>query len=59
MKQVKVLPPVLRDFFIDQIMVYKGIRVKGTGTLDEIVTYCTDYTNRASGVFLEREVIYF
>jgi len=45
--------------FIDQIMVYNGIRVKGTGTLDEIVAYCTDFTSRAWGTFQEREGIYF
>jgi len=45
--------------FIDQIVVYNGIRVKGTGTLDEIVAYCTDFTSRAWGTFQEREGIYF
>ena len=45
--------------FIDQISLGKGLRVTGTGTLDEAVTYCTDYTNRAWGVFQKRGSIYF
>lgn len=45
--------------FIDQISIGKGLRVTGTGTIDEIVDYCTDYTNRAWGVFQKRGSIAF
>ena len=45
--------------FIDQISIGKGLRVTGTGDVDEIVAYCTDYTNRAWGVFQKRGSIGF
>lgn len=45
--------------FIDQVAIGKGLRVTGTGTLDEAVTYCTDYASRAWGVFQKRGTIYF
>ena len=38
--------------FIDRIAIAKGLRVTGTGTMDEIVTYCAkDLPSRAWGVF--------
>lgn len=49
------------NIFIDQIAVGFGIRVTGssiTGWKD-IVDYCTDYPNRAWGMFQEREGIYY
>lgn len=45
--------------FIDQISIGKGLQVTGTGTLSEIIDYCTDYTNRAWGVFQKRGSIGF
>ena len=44
------------NIFISQIIVGKGIRVTGTSTTgwDDIVTYCTDYPNRAYGMIEKR-----
>lgn len=47
--------------FIDQIAVGKGLRITGTSTTgwEDVVDYCTDYPNRAWGMFTERGGIYF
>lgn len=45
--------------FTEQISIGKGLRVTGTGTVQELVDYCTDYTNRAWGVFQKRGRIAF
>ena len=45
--------------FIDQISIGKGLQVTGNGTISEIIDYCTDYTNRAWGVFQKRGSIGF
>jgi hypothetical protein len=47
--------------FIDQISVGKGLRITGTSTTGwkDVVDYCTDYPNRAWGMFTEKEGIYF
>jgi hypothetical protein len=47
--------------FIDQISVGKGLRITGTSTTGwkDVVDYCTDYPNRAWGMFIEKEGIYF
>ena len=47
--------------FIDQISVGKGLRVTGTSTTGwkDVVDYCTDYSNRAWGMFTEKDGIYF
>ena len=49
------------SIWIDQIAVGKGLRITGTSTTGwkEVVDYCTDYTNRAWGMFQEIEGIYF
>lgn len=49
------------NIFIDQISVAHGLRVIGTSTTGwlDIVNYCTDYPNRAWGMFQEREGIYY
>jgi len=47
--------------FIDQVAIAKGLRAKdGSGTLDEIVDYCSNQlASRAWGVFQQREGIYY
>ena len=47
------------NVFIDQISVGYGINVAGTSTTGwlDVVNYCTDYPNRAYGMFQEREGI--
>jgi len=49
------------NIFIDQIAVGSGLRVTGTSTTGwkDVVDYCTDYPNRAWGMFQEREGIYY
>ena len=49
------------SLFIDQIAVGTGLRVTGTSTTGwkDIVDYCTDYTNRAWGMFQETDGIYY
>lgn len=48
-------------FFIDQLAVGSGLRITGTSTTSwkDVVDYCTDYPNRAWGMFQEREGIYY
>jgi len=48
--------------FIDQIAVGRGLRVTGANTLEalyEIVNYCTDFANRAWGMFQRRSNTFF
>ncbi len=47
------------NLFIDQMAVGKGLRITGTSTSpwSDIVSYCTDYPNRAWGCVQEREGI--
>lgn len=50
--------------FLSQIMCARGLKVTGTPTVygggyDEIVTWCTDYTNRAAGMFQKRGSTYY
>lgn len=49
------------NIFISQISVGSGLRISGTSTQgwEDVVDYCTDYPNRAWGMFIEREGIYF
>ena len=49
------------SLWIDQIAVAKGLRVTGTSTTGwkDVVDYCTDYTNRAWGMFQERDGVYY
>ena len=49
------------SIFIDQIAVGDGIRVTGTSTIgyEDLVNWCTDYPNRAWGMFQQREGIYY
>ena len=49
------------SLFIDQIAVAKGLRITGTSTTawKDVVDYCTDYANRAWGMFQERDGIYY
>lgn len=49
------------SIWMDQISVGTGIRVTGTSTIawEDVVNYCTDYTNRAWGAFQERDGIYY
>ena len=49
------------SIWIDQIAVGKGLRIVGVTTegWKDIVDYCTDYSNRAWGMFQEREGIYY
>ena len=49
------------SIWIDQIAVGSGIRVTGTSTtgFKDIIDYCTDYANRAWGMFQERDGIYY
>ena len=49
------------SLFIDQIAVGKGLRITGTSTTGwkDVVDYCTDYSNRAWGMFQERDGIYY
>jgi hypothetical protein len=49
------------SMWIDQIAVADGIRVTGTSTTawQDVVDYCTDYTNRAWGIFQEREGVFY
>jgi len=49
------------SLFIDQIAVGKGLRITGTSTSGwkDVVEYCTDYSNRAWGMFQERDGIYY
>lgn len=49
------------SIFFSQIAVGTGIRVIGTSTTgwSDIVSYCTDYANRAWGMVQEREGIYY
>ena len=49
------------SIFLDQIAVGSGLRITGTSTTGwkDVVDYCTYYTNRAWGMFEEREGIYY
>lgn len=54
------------SIFIDQVAVGKGLRITGTwdsgtysGAWEEVVAYCTDYSNRAWGMLQERDGIYY
>lgn len=49
------------SIWIDQIAVGDGIKLYGSSTSGwkDVVNYCTDYTNRAWGMFQEREGIYY
>lgn len=49
------------SIFLDQIAVGTGLSVTGTSIIGwkDVVDYCTDYSNRAWGVFTEREGIYY
>lgn len=49
------------NIFIDQIAIGTGLRITGTSTTgwSDVVSYCTDYTNRAWGMFSEKEGIYY
>ena len=49
------------SLFIDQIAVGSGLRVTGTSATGwkDVVDYCTDFTNRAWGMFQERDGIYY
>jgi hypothetical protein len=49
------------NIFISQMAVGFGLRITGTSTIgwEDVVTYCTDYPNRAWGMFQEREGIYY
>jgi hypothetical protein len=50
------------NLIIDQIMVGNGLRVTGSGATDgwqDVVDYCTDFTNRAWGMIQERAGIYY
>lgn len=55
------------SIFIDQIAVGSGLRITGTwdnttypgGAWDEVLAYCTDYTNRAWGMLQERDGILY
>lgn len=49
------------NILIDMMSVGKGLRVTGTSTTpwSDIVSYCTDYSNRAWGCVQEREGIYY
>jgi hypothetical protein len=50
------------NLVIDQIMVGNGLRVTGSGATDgwqDVVDYCTDFTNRAWGMIQERAGIYY
>ena len=48
--------------FLSQIACAKGLKVTGTSVangLDEVVEWCTDYINRAAGMFQKRGSTYF
>lgn len=55
------------SIFIDQIAVGSGLRITGTwdnttypdGAWDEVLAYCTNYTNRAWGMLQERDGILY
>jgi len=55
------------SIFIDQIAIGSGLRITGTwddstypgGAWDEVLAYCTDYTNRAWGMLQERDGILY
>lgn len=54
------------NIFIDQIAIAKGLQITGTwdnvtysGAWEEVAAYCSDYTNRAVGVFQEKSGIYY
>lgn len=49
------------NIFIDQIAVGTGLKVTGTSTTawKDVVDYCTDYANRAFGMFTEKEGVYY
>ena len=49
------------NIFIDQVAVGFGLRITGTSTTSwkDAVDYCTDYPNRAWGMFQDREGIYY
>jgi hypothetical protein len=50
------------NLIIDQIMVGNGLRITGSGATDgwqDVVDYCTDFTNRAWGMVQERAGIYY
>lgn len=49
------------NIFISRIAVGFGLRIAGTSTQGwkDVVDYCTDYPNRAWGMFQEREGIYY
>jgi len=46
------------SLFIDQIAVGSGLRITGSSTIgwEDVVSYCTDYANRAWGMMQEREI---
>ncbi len=48
-------------FFISQIMCARGLKVEGTSDnlFDDIVAWCTDYANRAAGMFQKRGQTYY
>ena len=48
-------------FFISQIMCARGLKIEGTSEnlFDDIVDWCTDYTNRAAGMFQKRGQTYY
>lgn len=49
------------SIFLSQIAIGSGLRITGTSTTGwkDVVDYCTDLTNRAWGMFEEREGIYY
>lgn len=49
------------SIFIDQIAVGSGLRITGDSTTgwQEVMEYCTDYTNRAWGMVQEKDGIYY
>ena len=49
------------SIWLDQIAVGDGLRVLGSSTtsMKDIVAYCTDFANRAWGMFQQREGIYY
>lgn len=49
------------NFFMDQIMVGKGLRITGTSTTGwlDVVNYCNDFATRAWGMLQEKDGIYY
>lgn len=49
------------NIFMSQIAVGSGLSIKGTSLVGwkDVVDYCTDYPNRAWGMFTEQDGIYF